>query len=270
MRWRAPRASAASRRGRTRPEAAAEASGVRSARRAPRPPTRPPTARAASRAPKRSRVSASCRSCARRARRRSARARRRGGGDSRRRARERAVRSRARGQRVLHGRAARARRRDRARGKRRARRHRRARARALGGQRGDGPLVLSTELEIVMGDSDAAQQLVLGAFAVSVVGDAFESLSFSLSKNGASQRSTLFFDTAEEVIAFFARERARSGHRLERGRRVRRALRARARRRHAVRDRARLCHRRAGARHGAARSVGLVLAKIRRRAAFSA
>jgi hypothetical protein len=71
------------------------------------------------------------------------------------------------------------------------------------GDASDGPLTLSTDLEIAMNTTDSTNRLLLGAFGMSVVGDGFESLSLSLAKNSFSQRSVLFFDTAEEAIAFF-------------------------------------------------------------------
>jgi hypothetical protein len=71
------------------------------------------------------------------------------------------------------------------------------------GDAGAGPLVLSTDLELVMNTSDTTHQLLLGAFGLSILGDGFESLSLSLSKNGFSQQAVLFFDSADAVIAFF-------------------------------------------------------------------
>ena len=65
------------------------------------------------------------------------------------------------------------------------------------------PLALSTDLELVMGgNTDASRYLELGAFGVTVLGDHFESLSFSLEKNGAVVTSQ-DFATAQEVAAFF-------------------------------------------------------------------
>jgi len=77
-------------------------------------------------------------------------------------------------------------------------------ARWEGAGRGEGDsLVLSTELELVMSEVDASRKLVLGAFDTSVLGDGFESLSFSLTKNGVALGETQSFDTEEAVMAFF-------------------------------------------------------------------
>jgi hypothetical protein len=77
---------------------------------------------------------------------------------------------------------------------------------ALGGWQGtsdDDPLTLSTDLAIKMNTADSAKRLLIGAFGVSILGEGFESLSLSLTKNGSSQRS-LLLATADDVIAFFA------------------------------------------------------------------
>jgi hypothetical protein len=71
------------------------------------------------------------------------------------------------------------------------------------GDSGDDPLTLSTELELVMNTSESTNKLVLGAFGTSVLGDGFESLTLSLTKNGFSQRAVETFDTVDELMAFF-------------------------------------------------------------------
>ena len=68
---------------------------------------------------------------------------------------------------------------------------------------GDGPLDLSTDLELELNTAPSSRPLALGAFGVSLVGDGFESLSFSLSKNGAALGAAQTFATADELLAFF-------------------------------------------------------------------
>jgi hypothetical protein len=66
------------------------------------------------------------------------------------------------------------------------------------------PLALSTELEIVLGEDDAARKLVLGAFGIGVLGEAFESLSFSLLRNGVALDAPQLFDSEAAVLDYFA------------------------------------------------------------------
>jgi hypothetical protein len=121
------------------------------------------------------------------------------------------------------------------------------------------------------GTADASRHIELGAFGISVLGDGFESLSFSIEKNGEVVTAQAF-DTAAGVMAFFAGRGLRPRLRLEDHRQAARALRSRARRRHPLRNGTRLCHRRARAEHPPLLVLGLIAFAWlrRRRAAFSA
>jgi hypothetical protein len=67
---------------------------------------------------------------------------------------------------------------------------------------GDGPLLLSSELQIAFDEDQASRGLFLAAFGTSVVGDGFGGLDFSLEKNGLLL-DVWSFDTTAELLAFF-------------------------------------------------------------------
>jgi len=66
----------------------------------------------------------------------------------------------------------------------------------------DGPLSLTSELEIGFDEDQGGQKLFLAAFETSVLGDGFGSLDFSLVKNG-ELLETHSFDDASAMLAFF-------------------------------------------------------------------
>jgi hypothetical protein len=72
---------------------------------------------------------------------------------------------------------------------------------------GDDPLALTTDLELTLNTTDqGSRPLALGAFDISLQGDGFESLSFSLIRNGVTLGDVHTFATTDEVLAFFANQ----------------------------------------------------------------
>ena len=64
------------------------------------------------------------------------------------------------------------------------------------------PVVLSTEIDISLGEVDADRHLILAAFQASA-GDAFEELTFGLERDGSPVGETVTFDTLEAAAEFF-------------------------------------------------------------------
>ncbi|TMA30361.1 MAG: hypothetical protein E6J87_18405 [Deltaproteobacteria bacterium] len=73
-----------------------------------------------------------------------------------------------------------------------------------GASDGDG-LILSTDLELApSAAADTEHHLMVGAFGISVVGDEFLGLTFSLAKNGVAIGAAHTFATLDDVMTFFA------------------------------------------------------------------
>ena len=73
------------------------------------------------------------------------------------------------------------------------------------GREGNGaPTVLTTELDLVLDDTDPARRLVLAAFDLGVAGTSFLDFSFQLEKIGEGLVAHEVFDSPEAVAAYFA------------------------------------------------------------------
>ena len=64
-------------------------------------------------------------------------------------------------------------------------------------------LVLQTELDLLLRDTDPSRRLVLAAFDLRSLGDGFEELVFALTREGSPVGGTVRLDSLEDVVAFF-------------------------------------------------------------------